>query len=562
MLFSALVDADYLDTETFMRNGAAPRKGFLNLPELYEKLENHLKPWLFPNGKVSEINRKRTEILKSCLAAAEGKQGIYSLTVPTGGGKTVSSLAFALRHALKNADNRTIDRIIYVVPYTSIIDQTVKTFRSILGKENVLEHHSNVDFGQRDDSDLDTERLRLAAENWDAPVIVTTSVQFFESLYANKSSRCRKLHNIANSVVVFDEAQMIPVDELLPCVRAIEELAARYHVTAVLCTATQPSLEKFLPAGLLRGEICPNREELYSFFRRNRFEHIGAVSQKELAGQMAQNGQVLTIVDTRKQAFELLQLLPEEGRFHLSTLMTPVHRMWTLRCIRRRLQRGLSCRVAATSLVEAGVDLDFPSVFRAEAGLDSIIQAAGRCNREMKLPELGRVLIYRPEDKTPPRIAQNVSLTKEVMQCIPDLSSPEAIERYFNALHKLKAEYLDKKGILKATESGIQGCLLPFSGIGKCFRLIDTDTKCILIPNGMRAGRIAERLRRGEFSRSMLRQAGRYEVNVYEGQFAALRDAGDIEIVSEGLAILTNTALYDMRTGLSLEADPGKGLFV
>ena len=256
MLYSCLVDADFLDTEAFMREEPAPRGGYAPLSDLFQKLRQHIAPWLTPSNA---LNRKRCEILQRCLdAGRERPAGLYTLTVPTGGGKTVSSLAFALAHAVAH----NLSRVIYVIPYMSIIDQTADTFRSILGDENVLEHHSGADYFASDDAvDAALYRKSLATENWDAPVIVTTAVQFFESLYSNRPSRCRKLHNIANSVVIFDEAQTLPVHSLLPCVEAIGQLVQSYRVTAVLCTATQPALQPLfaqLAPRLSMQELCPD----------------------------------------------------------------------------------------------------------------------------------------------------------------------------------------------------------------------------------------------------------------------------------------------------------------
>lgn len=558
MLFSALVDADFLDTEAFMN--PVQRGGYDGIPVLFERLKHYIDPWLRHQETGNPINQKRTEILRCCLEAGKRERGLKSLTVPTGGGKTVSSLAFALQHAVQYG----LNRIIYVIPYTSIIEQTARVFRKIVGTENVLEHHANVNFDPRGDIDPAAERFRLSTENWDAPIIVTTNVQFFESLFSNKSSQCRKLHNLANSVVVFDEAQMIPLDYLMPCVRAIGELVQEYGVTAVLCTATQPSLEKLFPKGISIQEIYPHFRELYPFFRRTEFVNIGRLSVIELADRMARQKQVLAIVDTRKQAAELYQSLPEEGRFHLSTLMPPMMRRWTLRAICRRLKQGLPCRVAATSLIEAGVDVDFPTVYRAEAGLDSIIQAAGRCNREGKRPlEESIVYIYQPEGRVPPRIQPNVSIYKnEIQPNFVDSASPEAIQAYFDALHMLKGDRLDKKKVVEAFEKGRDGGMLPFAKVSEEFHLIDEDTKAIFIPLGQRAERLAKQLRSGLCSRGWMRKAGRYMVHVYEQHFQELYRAHDIEMITDGLAILTNLRLYDLGTGLSLEADSGKALFV
>lgn len=237
MIYSCLVDADFLDTEYFMKNGQVERDSGNSMNVLLKRLEKHISGWL-PNNELNTVNGRRTEILKYCLKNGEKGRGLFRLTVPTGGGKTIDSLAFALRHAVKHH----MSRIIYVIPYTSIIEQNAEVFREILGEGNVLEHHSNVNF----ESSEELKPMQLASENWDKPVIVTTNVQFFESLFASKSSKCRKIHNIANSVIIFDEAQMLPNDYLKPCISMMEELLNHYRTSIVLCTATQPALTTFL----------------------------------------------------------------------------------------------------------------------------------------------------------------------------------------------------------------------------------------------------------------------------------------------------------------------------
>jgi len=558
MLYSCLVDADFLDTEAFMSNGIVQRGGYDHLDQLASRLEAYIQPWW---DAKSELNKKRCEILKSCLDAGSNAKGLYSLTVPTGGGKTVSSLAFALLHAVEHK----MSRIIYVIPYTSIIEQTADVFRKIVGAENVLEHHSNISFDPKDDTEKNRNslsKLRLSAENWDAPVIVTTNVQFFESLFANKSSKCRKLHNLANSVIIFDEAQMLPLPYLKPCVRAIANLVQYYGATAVLCTATQPSLEKLFPADMTVTEICPNTSELYEFFRRTSLRHIGKQSNSKLAEHMAQQEQALTIVNSRKQAHELFELLPKEGRFHLSTLMTPVHRRKVLCEIRQRLKNGLPCRLVATSLVEAGVDVDFPAVFRAEAGLDSIIQAAGRCNREgRRTAKESVVYIFESEDKPPRLIEQNIKMMREVARRFSDLAAPQTIHNYFDTLHSFQDENLDKKRIIDAFEHGRSGCLLPFAQVASDFRLIETETKSVLIAIEEDAVKLADEMQWGNWSRQLTRKATQYIVNVYPQHFKVLVHTGAVSALTEDMGILKDVSLYSEHTGLSLNCDEGQALF-
>lgn len=557
MLFSALVDANFLSIEAFMTGGAEKRGGYDDMKTLLGALEASLQPWL--THPENQLNAKRSEILRRCLEAGKGEKRVYSLTVPAGGGKTMASLAFALRHAAEHH----MDRVVYVVPYTSVIEQTAAEFRKRLGDQNVLEHHAGVEFDQKLGEDPLQEQHRLSAENWDAPVVVTTSRQFFESLYANRSGRCRKLHNLTNSVIVFDEAQTLPLPYLWPCVRAIEELVRGYNATAVLCAATQPGLEKFFVDDIKPREICPDTAGLYAFFKSSVLRHIGKRTTEQMAEQMARHQQVLTIVSTRKQAEELYDQLPKKGRYHLSTLMYPAHRRRTLEEIRARLREGLPCRVAATALVEAGVDVDFPVVYRTEAGLESLIQAAGRCNREHKRPiDQSVVYVYRPEEEPPLRERRKVDTLRRVMKRFDDLAAPEAIAFYFDELHQLEGRDLDQKRILNAFDRGIDGVILPFATVAERFKLMGVEMKAILIPKEEEAAAIAERLEREGPSRGLLRQAGPYLVNVYDDHFDALERAGNLKVIGTDLAVLDNLIQYDGQRGLSTWDDPGRGLFV
>ena len=305
--------------------------------------------------------------MNTCLEKGGQPRGIYTLTVPTGGGKTVASLAFALRHAREHG----MQRVVYVIPYTSIIDQNAAVFRDILGEQNVLEHHSGVQFDLEDGAPPEQVCRALAAENWDVPVVVTTAVQLFESMYANRSSKCRKLHNLANSVVIFDEAQMLPLAHLRPCVAAMASLAEQFRSTVVLCTATQPALDDLLHTyapGCTVTELCPQTAQLYDCFRRVTFRQTGKLEDETLAARLAEHDQVLCIVNSRKAAQSIFDKLPREGSYHLSTLMVPAQRKTRIEEIKVRLRKGEPCRVVSTSLIEAGVDVDFPAVYRELAG--------------------------------------------------------------------------------------------------------------------------------------------------------------------------------------------------
>lgn len=558
MLYSCLVDADYLDTEYFMKDGETGRGTYDSIDVLAERFEQYIAPWRTPKN---ELNRLRCDILETCQKASQGEKGLYSLTVPTGGGKTVSSMAFALGHAKEHR----MSRIIYVIPYTSIIEQNAAVFRGIFGDENVVEHHSGVLSETDEETGGQVSRAALAAENWDAPIIVTTAVQFFESLYANRSSQCRKLHSIADSVIVFDEAQMLPTAHLRPCTAAISELVTHFGATAVLCTATQPTLNDLFSeytGGMVPREICPHTEELDRRFCRVSFRMAGKMSVSALAEALSALPQVLCIVNTRLSAHEIFEALPNEGSFHLSTLMCPEHRRTVLEEIRGRLASGLPCRVVSTSLIEAGVDVDFPAVYRELAGLDSVLQAAGRCNREGKRSaDDSIVTVFEGETPPPPLFSVNIGAANEVLSAGFPLSDPRTVQRYFTAYRSLSGNKLDKYGVVKAFEKGIEGCEMPFASVAERFHLIDNAAKTIYIPRGEGASLI-RRLQNGECSKMLYRQAGQYAVNVYEQHFQSLLAAGDIKLLCTGCAVLENLSLYDDKTGLSLEADAGKALFV
>lgn len=555
MLYSCLVDADYIDTETFM-NGDAGRGNYEPLSALCDKLTAYISKW---NNPTREIDILRQKILNSCIEKASAPRGIFSLTVPTGGGKTVASMAFALNHAVANS----MKRIIYVIPYTSIIEQNAKVFRDILGQENVVEHHSSVSYELSENADELEYRSALATENWDAPVIVTTAVQFFESLYANRSSKCRKLHNIANSVIIFDEAQMIPSNNLRPCVAAIAELVRAYNATAVLCTATQPAIDEMLLEYSKKEsvvELCPDVDGMFEKFRRTSFEKEGRLTTDELVSRLESQQQVLCIVNTRKFAQEVYEALPSEGRFHLSTFMCPVHRKQKLDEIRERLKSGKTCRVVSTSLIEAGVDVDFPRVFREMAGLDSILQAAGRCNREGKRSaESSIVTVFESENKVNKLIAVNRDAAEETVRDWTQPNTTSTIERYFKAYRDFLRND-DKSGVITASEKGISGCGLPFEWIAKEFKLIDQNTFTVYISVG-EGKELISRLREGERSRELYRKAGMYSVSIYENHFNALINAGAAEPFGDHAAILTDLSLYSDEKGLATDVRDGSALF-
>ena len=554
MLYSCLVDADFLDTEEFMSGGSIKRNPGSTITMLKDKLDAYLMNW---NSPIGELNTTRYQILRNCVEKAGEGQGLFTLTVPTGGGKTIASLAFALHHA----EQKHLRRVIYVIPYTSIIEQTAEIFKKILGEQNVLEHHSGVIEADDERETLQVIERRLATENWDKPVIVTTAVQFFESLFSDRSSHNRKLHNIVESVIIFDEAQMMPLPYLKPCVYALAELVQHYRVSAVLCTATQPSLEQFFRSQMQEYkslELCPKELAEASVFNRVHVCVEGVIPWNDLAERMNKEKQTLCIVNSRQNAKTVFEGLEEEGRYHLSTLMVATDRKEKLKEIRKRLSEGKICRVVSTSLIEAGVDVDFPTVMREMAGLDSILQAAGRCNREGKRNPMDSIVTVFLSETPPPSIfSPSIAAGQFVLEHYDDPFSREAIASYFSELYDIRGEfYFDQKGIMKRLDRE-----LAFRTVGRMFHLIETEMTSIYIPVG-EGNKLVERRLQGEISKDLLRQLGAYSVNVFSKHFEVLRQAGDISAIGDDEWYLCNMELYRRDTGLSLDADYGKANFI
>lgn len=557
MLYSCLVDADFLDTELYMNKAQAEIRGsYCSILELQARFNKYIKH-LDTMAEDIKINQIRRDIRKKCILAAKESQGVFSLSVPTGGGKTLSSLAFGLEHA--NVHN--LDRIIYVVPYTSIIEQNADVFRSVVGEEQVVEHHASID------EDTSTYKSRLATENWDAPIIVTTSVQFFESLFAAKSSRCRKLHNIINSVVILDEAQLVPVEFLKPILEVMQLLVEHYHVTFLISTATQPAFKERIIAGQqFKGlkkvtEIMGNDDqvkELYNTLKRVQVqlpENIHDVSTwEEIAEELMQYKQVLCIVSERKSCRELHRLMPE-GTYHLSALMCGQHRSDVIREIKDKLIRNAPVRVISTQLVEAGVDFDFPVVYRALAGLDSIAQAAGRCNREGIQSELGKVVVFNPPRKAPLGILRKAAETT-ISIFSSDFEDPleqSLFEKYFNELY-WKANSLDSKEIIHLlSPSDYQDCGISFRTAAEKFKIIDDSLqKTILVRYGENDEWI-ELLKCKGPERWLMRKLQRYTVNIYKDDFYSMLRKGSIEEIYPNIFAITNDFVYSKDIGLLVD---------
>lgn len=548
MIFSCLVDADWLDTERFM-SGERPRGRFEKIEDLWKVFRQQLSKFENPQ---SELNRLRTEILENCLESGGEVSGLYTLTAPTGSGKTISSMAFALKHAAIHKKRR----VIYVVPYNTIIEQNAEVFERMLGADSVIQHHSGISYSN-DENAPDYQKL-LATENWDAPVIVTSSVRFFESLYSNKPSSCRKLHNIAGSVIIFDEAQMIPLPYLIPCVEMIKELVVHYGCTAVLATATQSSLDPYFEP-LRLTEIVHRPKVMYEAFRRVRFDRSpGKLTTEELAERLSQHEQVLCIVNTRRKAQNLAAIL--EDALHLSTTMYPQHRRQVLAEVRKRLMEGHPCLVISTSLIEAGVDVDFPVVYRERAGLDSIVQAAGRCNRENKRDlDESIVYIFESDDRQPVSIAQNTSAYEHIVREFADIASLDAIKLYFEQLrYILGPDALDKNEVIKSFNDWGRAFSLPFDTIARSFRLIEEQSRSVYVLLDEQV--LAHRLRSGERSRQLFRDLQAFAVSLREWEFKELEH--QLEYIDDEIRLLTFEDYYDARMGVELTAKGGKGLFI
>lgn len=544
MLFSALVDADWLDTEAHFQQARSQMRGnAITLEELWQRFEEDQSRIPAPT---TPVNIARNEIYQACLEAADGGQGVYRLTVPTGGGKTRSGMAFALRHGMRHG----LDRVIFAIPYTSIIDQTADVYRGIFGDDCVLEHHSAIEVQGEGEYESESEmRRQLAAENWDAPIVVTTTVQLFESLFANKPSRCRKLHNIARSVVVLDEVQTLPLHLVQPILDVLNELVAHYGVTIVLSTATQPAFSGDSP--YLKGfpetrEIVPDPGRYFQALKRVEYELPAEEwSWGRVAEEMREADQALCVVNSRADALTLFSELADPEALHLSTLMCPAHRRETLAEIRERLASGVPCRVVSTQVVEAGVDLDFPLVLRAMGPLDRIVQAAGRCNREGRMDSAGRVVVFRPADGRAPRGIYATALAEAgqmLSQSGCDLHSPQVFDSYFGRLWP--NINVDAQGITGFRKR------LDFPEVAGRFRMIDEPTVPVLVLYGDPGpAPVLESIRQASCaSRTDWRRLQPYMISMYKWTFDQYDRDNLIERPIDGLHVWKGQ--YDPLTGI------------
>ncbi len=554
MLFSCLVDADFLDTESFMdATSYGLRGGGESLPVLAVKLDAYLAR-LKEGARDTAVNRIRAQVQQRCLESVPSPKGFYSLTVPTGGGKTLSSLLWAIKHALHNGQKR----IVIAIPYTSIIVQTASILKGIFGEENVLEHHSNVDSEQIKDEEL-RRRMSMAAENWDAPIIVTTNVQLFESMFSNRPSVCRKLHNIANSVIILDEVQTLPIEFLQPIVDSLKTYQKIFGVSVLFTTASQPVL-----SGLIEGcnpkasfdgierikEIIPAEYALHDKLRRVQLDiNNNPQGYDEVAEQLKRHRRVLCIVNTRRDAKEIFNRLPQEGvTLHLSRTMCPRHVSETIASIKRALKEDgdTVIRVVATQLVEAGVDIDFPVVYRQEIGLDSLLQAAGRCNREGRYEMCTtHMFSLAKEHSLPSGMMQASNSARLALNPSSDWFAPETMARYFMQLY-CRVDSFDAKDIKHYLYSVKE---LYFDAAAKEFNLIDNTGVSVVVPWGD-SQTLIERFKNEGPSYALMKKLGQYTVNIYKNDFKALLGMGVVSEIYEGVYVMEYSQQYDTYLGL------------
>ncbi len=610
LLFSCLIDADRLDTERF-DDPARFELRYLNkltIQQLWDTFKPKQKEFIIQQQtKITDKNRKvfevRQEVYEYCKNAALNQPGIFRLTVPTGGGKTLSGLAFALGHILANPIKDLERRVIIAVPYTSIIEQTIKVYRDMfdrdLGHSSVLEHHSGIqyDFRSKDKISEEEEEIdegaifaqrqaRLATQNWDAPLIVTTTVQLFESLFSNRTSKCRKLHNISGSVIILDEVQTLPIALRESICSMLKELVKRYHVSVVLCTATQPVLTG--DDGYFQGfdrdsiiDIIPVATSQSHFQKLKRVEYnLLAIkthtkwSWQELINKLKPHPSALVILNTRKDALAVLEKLgclpdhnlrtePIEDRvkvaiknsiiLHLSTLLCGTHRQLVLDEVRWRLKNNKACILVSTQVVEAGVDLDFPVVYRALCPLDRIVQAAGRCNREGNMDEPGQVWIFELEEGTlPPKGSEYAKATEKTRQKLEqysedDLHNPEIFTSYGNDLYKL--ESADKYKIQEDRANQY------FETVASKFKLIDDDTYPVVISYNDEAKELLRQIEyRGLFA-SDYRALQPYTISIRQYEFQKHKKTSISQPIA-GVNFYVWTGSYDPILGIPLIGDP------
>lgn len=554
MIFSSLVNADFLDTEAFCQ-GEVKRGFTLDFKDCLKKVQEKLSSF----KQKTIVQKSRAELQAQAFENAKENADVYLMNMPTGSGKTLASLYIALYRAIKTGKKR----IIYVIPYTSIIEQTAAEFEKLLGKGTILQHHSNYDFNSgQDDEQSDYLAHMLAqrsAENWDASIIITTNVQFFESIYSNRTSKLRRLHNMQDSILVFDEVHMMPKDYLAPCLKAVGYLTKRFGSEAIFLTATMPEFKE------LFNQYCDfelNVKDLISDkssfvnFQKCYYQYIGAAENEELVQIATKYPNALIVVNSRKRAREVYSVLPG-CKYHLSTYQTPADRSEIIEKIRKDLKMNRNIYVVSTSLVEAGVDLDFACVFREIAGLDNIFQAGGRCNREGERDIKESPVFIFGEGGGKDELSVRQNITKGILADLKgDINSRESINRYYSELYSCKnisvqmhdfREYID---FFKSK----QFFSIKFKSYAEQFKMIETDAVSVVIPNTKAACDLVEKLKAGD-GLSVKRRLQRYCASIFPNDLKDLLEQGAVDDFGTGLYVLQNLDYYNKDIGLKTTND-------
>ena len=551
-LFSCLTDADFIDTERFVTPNT-DRGIDGDFQKAYEKVCEKLNSFKIE----TKLQESRSIIQEQVYKSVESNANVYTLNMPTGSGKTLCSIRAALKTAIENKKKR----IIYVIPYVSIIEQTAKVFEDIFGDVlPVLQHHSNYDFDDdknEDENEITSEKLKRSCENWDAKLIVTTNIQFFESLYHYKGRRLRKLHNLADSVIIFDEIHMLPIDYIQPCLRAIGYVTKYLNSTAILMSATMPNYDKFMERYMsgVKIENAVKDTSLFNVFDKCKYEYIGKCELASLAEKAQEYDNALIIVNKRKTARELYDIC-SGNKYHLSTYMTPLHRSEIIAKIKEDIKNGINTTVISTSLIEAGVDLDFKAVFREIAGIDNILQSGGRCNREGKM-DMGDVFVFETDGgnyqtKKKSDIIIRANITRNLFEEFENISTDKCIKEYYGRLLNYKEKKIEENTITAIMGNDLRIDGIPFRTYAESFNFIDNQVIGIVIPCDENRGLIKE-LKDGKLS--VKRNLQRYSASVNKDEFKELFQIGIIETLDCGVCILANTDYYKSDVGLTLEND-------
>lgn len=541
-LFSCLTDADFLDTERFC-NPEADRRLKADFSAVSDSLDRRFAGFTADTPLKAARSRLQTQAYKN----AAGSSNISILNMPTGSGKTLCSLKIALQKLLSAGSDKK--RIIYVIPYTSIIEQTAELFSEIFGEyADILQHHSNYCFNAEDEEYSTAEKLKKAAENWDAPIIITTSVQFFQSLYHYRGSSLRKLHNMANSIIIFDEIHMLPINMLQPCLRGIGYITKYLNSEAVFLSATMPDYSGLFKAYIpdcTVTELITDKSD-FQYFRKCSYISLGKIDFDSVILKAQEFTSSLIIVNSRKSAREIYGTVTGR-KYHLSTYMTPRDRSETISSIKNDLVNGVKITVVSTSLVEAGVDLDFEAVFRQLAGLDSILQSGGRCNREGKR-EIGNVFIFETDEAPHGDLKIRANAARKLIRDNNDILSPECIESYYRTIFKFNEAEISANSIANETAS-VDG--IPFRSYAERFQFIKDDTIGVVIDNCDETAKLTERLKYGDYS--VKRKLQQYTVALkIHNEFDQALSLGIIDDFGTGVYVLTSPDYYSSETGLDI----------